>query len=455
MVLTVLGVTTVGLALASGTVWKPDETVQAHAVASQGTTLLITDPGILGLVDDSVTVTASRADGGPVALAIAREHDILGWVGSDAHTVVTGLKSLDTLNTSLVAGDTVAVEAGNDKPDDADKETAAAPLTPEGATASNSGLVGPDPADSDMWLTQAVGDNQATLTWAPEVVNDRHLLLVANTGDNAPPPDISLTWKREVSTPLLVPGVAVGVVLILSGLLVFLSSRRKSAAERRTLGADGQRSGTDHDDQISTPSAVAARRASAGEPNADVADPVHSRRRADEEPSAQTGVLRGSVATPVAGPTTPVVSHSPEVADDEPTQPMSRRQLREMAEQEALEQAQNRKTSRPKKRRSAPKEQATEEPAQDAPETRATRSTQSVRSTRSVRSSRSARSSISAITGSFPQVAPPTQSEDIEANSQDRNRADAWRKAWGFQQSWDPQENDQGREVEGPEEDKE
>ena len=59
------------------------------------------------------------------------------------------------------------------------------------------------------------------------------------------------------------------------------------------------------------------------------------------------------------------------------------------------------------------------------------------------------------MTGSFPQVAPPTQSEDTEVNSQDRNRADAWRKAWGFQQSWDPQENEQGSEVEVPEEDKE
>lgn len=458
--LAVLGLTTVGLAVASGTVWKPDSVVEARAESGDGTTVLVTDPGVLGLVNDSVQITASRADGGKVVLAIGRENDVLGWVGDDAHTVVTGLETWESLSTNFVEGDTVAVEKdsdedGDDTADEADKDADAA----DSSAPDASGLVGPSPADSDMWLATASEDEQATLTWEPAAQNDRLLLLVANSGDDAPPPVLSLTWEREVSTPLMIPGIIVGGVLIAIALLVFLSSRRKTQVTGRKASAHRQAS--ESTDSADTPeiSTTAAQTSADGNADEELATTTGDGDRDEaaetETPARQTGMLQGSVASSVAGPTTPVVSRTPPVADDMPTQPMSRRELREMAEREAAEQARNRKSGRVKRRRS--QDSAAEETEQDTGEadsttasTRSSRSTRSVRSTKSVRSTRSVRSSLSAATGSFPQVTSGGGTENEELTAQDRNRADAWRRAWGFQQSWDPKDSTERDSTEEP-----
>lgn len=487
-VLAVLGLTTVGLAVASGTVWKPDEIVEARAVSGEGTTLLITDPGVLGLVSDVVTVTASRtADGqtndGEVVLAIGRENDVLGWVGDDAHTLVTGLQSWEALNTSQVAGDTVAVESDSETDDSKDEEdnseSEPAEDDAEVPATAGSGLVGPSPAGSDMWLESATGDEQATLTWSSSTPNDRLLLLVANTGDNAPPPELALRWEREVSTPLMVPGIAVGTVLVLIGLLLFLSARRKSSVSDRVVRSRPRRSDAVADSHGSesetlTVSEPGTADDSGTEPLAVSGASAPVRQPAAESTENRTGMLEGAATSQVAGPTKPVVSHTPVAADEPADQPMSRRELREMAEREAAEQVRTRRSGRLKRRRSEPADQdddaqghdlpesdgrehdvrehgagndvagghSAPEPDALAPATPQTRSSaRSARSTRSVRSTRSIRSSISAVTGSFPQVATPPEAENSELTAQDRNRADAWRKAWGFQQSWDAPEN--------------
>src|SRR5690606_18819004 len=102
------------------------------------------EPGVLGLVSDEVTITAARADGGPVAIVVGREADVRGWVGADAHVAVSGLTSWTQLASSSVAGETtpVAEPTAEESPAADDAE---APFV--GA----SGIVGPDPAGSDMW----------------------------------------------------------------------------------------------------------------------------------------------------------------------------------------------------------------------------------------------------------------------------------------------------------------
>ncbi len=74
--------------MASATVWRPSDTLTASTSA---TGYLVTDPGVLDLAGDSVTVTAHAA--GPVVIALGTTGDVDAWVGESRATHVTGLTS--------------------------------------------------------------------------------------------------------------------------------------------------------------------------------------------------------------------------------------------------------------------------------------------------------------------------------------------------------------------------
>src|SRR5690606_16636926 len=82
-VLVLLGLVAAGSGVASATLWRASVHVQAEAFAAGATTLLVTEPGVLELVDDTVTVRASAPAGSTVVLAVGREADVRAWVGLD------------------------------------------------------------------------------------------------------------------------------------------------------------------------------------------------------------------------------------------------------------------------------------------------------------------------------------------------------------------------------------
>ena len=55
-VLVALGVLSAALAVASATVWRPDDVVTASSTSGGAATLLVVEPGVLDLVSDEVTV---------------------------------------------------------------------------------------------------------------------------------------------------------------------------------------------------------------------------------------------------------------------------------------------------------------------------------------------------------------------------------------------------------------
>lgn len=188
--LVALGLVAIALAVASATVWRAPETVTASLPADAQAPLLVTDPGVLDLVNEDVVIRATAEAGTPVVLAIGRTEDVTGWVGESSHVRVTGLSSWDSLATT----------------------------DPEGEGEA------PSPAGSDMWLAEAAGDGEATLEWSAD--EGRHSLLAATDGAQ-PAPRLELTWQRSVETPLLVPGLVTGVVLVAAGaVLAFLTWRR-------------------------------------------------------------------------------------------------------------------------------------------------------------------------------------------------------------------------------------
>ncbi len=276
--LCLLGAAALTLGIASATAWRADDVLVADAVAPEGTTMIVTAPGVLDLAADEVTVTAT-VPRGDVVIALGRTADVEAWVGTDAHLVVTGLAEWHTLAADAVAETTPEpeptdesteppAEAPADPPADATEEPAAtegAPVTEdtevaagtEGETseatdeATEEPEVAPDPSGSDLWVAEEVGSREASMEWTR--VDGRWSVLVAATEPGVRP-TVALAWPQVVTTPWLVPGAVGGSLLLLIGLAwwVFIlvgGRRRRRAAQdaaarpEPTAGAPATRPG--------------------------------------------------------------------------------------------------------------------------------------------------------------------------------------------------------------------
>ena len=257
VIATILGLVVIALAVCSATIWRPSTTVQATLAQTPDQHYVLTEPGVLGLVDPSVTITAT-AEGQPVFLAVAYTVDAKAWLADDPYLSVTGLTDWNTLSATPVtercetadpasAAPTQTASPGADATaaTQAPTEVATGGAT-DGATADSAGSGGActtladsnaDPSQADLWLKTASGQSTVTLenVVAPDTV------LLAATDGSGPAPRITLSWPRTVSTPWLIPGIIVGGLLLLAGVFGLLidiqmrradSQRRQRASER-------------------------------------------------------------------------------------------------------------------------------------------------------------------------------------------------------------------------------
>ncbi|MCG7286297.1 hypothetical protein MHY85_09985 [Cellulomonas sp. ACRRI] len=206
-VLGVLGVAAIGLGVASATVWRADDPLVATAAPGGGTRTLVTDPGVLELAGDPVTVTV-HADGAPVVLAVGRDTDVTAWVGDDPYERVTGLSDWHTLATT--AGQDAAEPTASPSGPATEEPAEAAPSPSASEDAGTAAAQAADPTGNDMWVAEVAGDGSATLEWTAQ--EGRWSLLAVSLGDAAPVLDLS--WPQTVTTPWLWPGVALGVLLL-------------------------------------------------------------------------------------------------------------------------------------------------------------------------------------------------------------------------------------------------
>jgi len=108
-----------------------------------------------------------------------------------------------------------------------------------GATPSAGPDASADPADSDMWVASAEGVGSAELSWTHRP--GRWSLLVATTDAGGVAPTLELTWPREVVTPWFRPGLWTGIALILLGAAVVLVGwRRSQETEPRWVDVDAE-----------------------------------------------------------------------------------------------------------------------------------------------------------------------------------------------------------------------
>lgn len=193
-----LGLAAIALGVASATVWRSADEVVA-STAQPAAPVVLVQPGVLGLVEPEVTVTATAAaPDQSVVVALARTADAVGWIGTGAHELVSGLSSWSELRTEVVAGDE--------------------PL--------------PNPAGSDLWLVEHAGTGQVEFTLRAD---PGQVVLLAASDGTAPAPRITLTWQVAVTTPYLIPLVVLGGVLLLAGLglLLYDSMVRREVRVRR------------------------------------------------------------------------------------------------------------------------------------------------------------------------------------------------------------------------------
>lgn len=274
-----LGIAAAALGIASATAWRADDPLVATATAETST--LVTEPGVLEVAGDPVTVTV-RAEESPVVLAIGRDTDVSGWVGADPHQLVTGLADWHDL--ALSTGTT---EPTGSATADATQEPTAEPSPSASEAAEDSASTAADPTGSDMWVTEVSGDGSATLEWTAPT-SGRWSLLAVSLGETTP--TLELSWPQEVTTPWLWPGVAVGVLLLAIAAIMAIRIRRAA-------------SGADWHDVSTGMIAVVTPTTGAGEPSV-------------------AGVTATTAGLPTVTGTVPLI-------DPTTGQPMTRRQIRE------------------------------------------------------------------------------------------------------------------------------
>lgn len=94
-----LAIACIVLGVLNATIWKPSAQVTASASVT-GSQYVVTDPNVLQLVDDRVTISAKSHDkSANVCIAIGSARDIAGWIAGSKYTRVTGLSDWSTLST--------------------------------------------------------------------------------------------------------------------------------------------------------------------------------------------------------------------------------------------------------------------------------------------------------------------------------------------------------------------
>lgn len=199
IVLFVAALASAGLGVAQRTILAGPSSYETTAVMSASAPLTVIDGRALTALPGSQTLTARGS--GPVFMAYGRTADVRAWVGSARYTSIGWNAASKKLAARSVAGSEAQV---------------------------------PSPRDSDLWLDQKAGAR--SLEWTLGLPAD-YSVIVASDGRAAAPSKVSVRWPLDNSAPYSGPLVAVGVGLLVLGLLAFawalVHARRARGPRRR------------------------------------------------------------------------------------------------------------------------------------------------------------------------------------------------------------------------------
>lgn len=233
IVLIVLGLTTAGVGVALGTIWRANDTVTATLPQDPEVPVVVAGGNVLATVNPEVTITVTAQDPDTdLVLAMGRESDVRAWLGDASYLEVTGLTDWNTL--AVEQGTAKDPKASEDPSASGSEETtdAATEDSTEGSSEAEGEVANPvpNPAGSDLWIEQVTGTGELTYDW--NRVDGRWMMLVASDGTH-PAPTVSMTWTRNVSTPLVLPLIIAGAVVFLIGLVWLIIEMLVLREERR------------------------------------------------------------------------------------------------------------------------------------------------------------------------------------------------------------------------------
>lgn len=194
----------------NSTLWRPQHDISA-STPQVSTQYLATIPGVLQLVDDTVSVDVKAAD--PTAqlcMEVSNQNDVASWLDGVTYTQVSAMASWSALQTQAA------------KTGDAD--------TSEGADTLSF-------QDSDLWTQATCGTGEIradSLTYNPQdaliVVSDP-----ANPGmsdSSASPYTLTLSWHRDSVPNYAMPFYAVALLFALLSVLAATVFSREHAGKR-------------------------------------------------------------------------------------------------------------------------------------------------------------------------------------------------------------------------------
>ncbi|WP_285623548.1 hypothetical protein [Kineosporia sp. NBRC 101677] len=178
-----------GVVLAVGglkaTVWAPSDVV-VGTLGTHGQKFVTTEVGALALAGPRLQVQVSGAAGDPVFVGIGRASDVDAYLGESATDRITGLdRETGTLITTTSGRDQAEVL---------------------------------DPASADVWAVSALGPGSAKLSW-PDTSSGQWRLVIATDGSRPAPENVTLTWSGQEPENSAPAWIAVGVVLLVAGLV--------------------------------------------------------------------------------------------------------------------------------------------------------------------------------------------------------------------------------------------
>lgn len=244
-----LAVLSVVLGVANSTFWKPSNVVIAYAKVS-GTRYIVTDPGVLNLVDNRVRISvAALHTRKPICVAIGLTKDVRGWVAGSPVQRITGLRDWNNLSVSEVSGRT-SVQAGDSvdikDPDVKFQESNLWPIVTcqlglaklainTADYVQSSGSASYDHAVANGTMSKSgtrssKSNSSDTASSALRSQAARRVLLI-DLGDNVPEASIELRWRRnqipDFATPLYFVGALFAVLAILSATIFAMAPHRR------------------------------------------------------------------------------------------------------------------------------------------------------------------------------------------------------------------------------------
>ena len=244
-----LAVLSVVLGVANATFWKPSNVVIAYANVS-GTRYIVTDPGVLNLVDNRVRISvAALHTRKPICVAVGLTKDVRGWVAGSPVQRITGLRDWNNLSVSEMSGKTSMQAEGSVDIKDPDVKFQESNLWPivtcqlglaklainTADYVQSSGSASYDHAVASGTMpksgTRASKSNSHDASSSSLRSQAARRVLLIDLGDNVPEASVELRWRRnqipDFATPLYFVGVLFAVLAILSATIFAMAPHRR------------------------------------------------------------------------------------------------------------------------------------------------------------------------------------------------------------------------------------